>query len=286
MRSPFDDDEQLDRDALERLLGGAKAPKAGPAAAVVDGDTPEAFAGGIGVPDPFAPPPTSNTMPVGGPRATVTPTASTGGSTGGSGAFQGQGAGWRGLDLTPVTNRGINPLHGFNLDRAFAGTDTNSTKDAFARWASGIQTPLAGLDHAGVAGVINQNLDRARQMGLNILEVDGDRILIDTFEHGPMWVDVVENAGGDPTRGEIPAWAWQLQDEGGLAPGGAQETPGGATGGASGRQAVSPIAPPEMPLTGGGDENTAMDDILAEIEALMSGRGSPMDARALQGMLR
>lgn len=270
-------DEERDREALERLLGGT--PESNHA---FDG-----FEEGGGSPQQpeqtsnVAPPadlgasanPPNTTMPVDGPRPTATPT------TGAGDQFRGQGTGWRGLDLTPVTNRtSSTPLHGFNLDRAYAGTDDNSTKDAFARWATGIQTPLAGLDHAGVANVINQNLERARQMGLNIMEVDGDRILIDTFEHGPEWFDVVENAGG-----ENPAWAWQRQNEGGDAPVDTGQF-GGAD--AGGRAPVSPIAPPMMPLTGGGDQQTAMDDILAEIEALMSGRGSPMDQRALEGLLR
>lgn len=117
--------------------------------------------------------------------------------------------GWRGLDLTPVAQpQSVNPLHGFNLDRAYAAGDPNSVKDTFARWASGIQAPLAGLDKAGVGNLINQNLDRAKHMGLNITGVQGDKIQIDAKEHGPMWVDVVESAGG-----ANPAWAWQLEGQ-------------------------------------------------------------------------
>ena len=262
--NPWDDDEdeQRNQQALDHLLS----------------DRADS------TPAPPSSDPVSSTMPV-ADAPTVTPTTTPAPSTDTTGGFRGQGTGWRGLDLTPLTSRSsATPLHGFNLDRAYAGTDENSVKDAFARWATGIQTPLAGLDHAGVEGVIRQNLDRARQMGLNIMDVSGDRILIDAAEHGPMWVDVVENAGGDPSRGEIPAWAWQLQGDPASSP---QSSPSNGGG-------VSPTAPPMMPLTGGGggdygqtqpDNQTALDDILAEIEALMSGQGSPMDARALQGLL-
>jgi hypothetical protein len=276
--------EDLDRDALERLLGGDPTHNRAFTDPFEGAGDPLQDAG-LGTVDTTpapqtpapstTPDPPNSTMPVGGqPR--VQPAATTG-------AFQGQGQGWRGLDINPLGNRSsVTPLHGFNLNRAYDAGDPNSVKDTFARWATGIQTPLAGLDHAGVQNVIQQNLERARQMGLNIMDVQGDRILIDAAEHGPMWVDVVENAGGDPTRGEIPAWAWQVQGD----PHAPENASGGGGGGRASAPQLSPMAPPEMPLTGGGDQQSAMDEIIAEIEALMSGQGSPMDARALQGLLR
>lgn len=151
--------------------------------------------------------PTNNTMPVPGqPQLQGVPTS-----------FQGQGTGWRGLDLTPRSNSGVNSFTGFNMDRAMQGGDPKSTKDAFARWASGFDQNIGTLDKSpggALEQLMRSRLDEARRMGLNITDIQGDKIMIDAAEnpnqHG--WVDVVKNAGAS---GE---WAWQPEGVPSAAP--------------------------------------------------------------------
>jgi hypothetical protein len=151
--------------------------------------------------------PTSNTMPVGQRAPHVPQGQYTGVQPPQNNApqnFMGQGTGWRGLDTTPVSGPvDYNRFQGFNLDRALAGSDPNSTKDAYARFAAGITTPLAGLSKEQIDDLLTSQIDRARQMGLNILDVQGDKILIDAKEHGPVWTDGVADAGG-----KNPQWWW------------------------------------------------------------------------------
>lgn len=141
----------------------------------------------------------NSTMPIAPPSQ---------GTPGVPAGFQGQGTGWRGLDLTPKQNTGVNAFTGFNMDRAMAGGDPKSTKDAFARWASGFGQSIQGLDKApggALEQLMRSRLDEARAMGLNIQDIRGEKILIDAYENpGQMnWVDTVKNAGAN---GE---WAWQ-----------------------------------------------------------------------------
>ena len=122
--------------------------------------------------------------------------------------FSGQGQGWRGLDINPVNNTGRNNFSGFNMDRAMAGGDPKSTKDAFSRWAAGFNQDIRNLDKSRggqLEQVMRSRLDDARRMGLNIQDIQGDKILIDAYENPGQfnWVDVVQNAGADA------AWAWQ-----------------------------------------------------------------------------
>lgn len=138
------------------------------------------------------------------PIAPGIPAAQIGSSLPGNGqqGFSGSGTGWRGLDLNPVNNFDPSKFNGFNLDRAMKAGDPNSTKDAFARWASGLG-PLQGLSKEQIGQLITNNLDSAKKMGLNITGVMGDKIQIDAKEHGSVWNDVVSDAGG-----VNPQWWW------------------------------------------------------------------------------
>lgn len=141
--------------------------------------------------------PTNNTMPV------------QQGTPGVPAGFQGQGTGWRGLDLTPTQVKSPNGFTGFNMDRAMAGGDPKSTKDAFARWAAGFDQNIGGLDKSpggALEQMLRSRLDEARRMGLNIQDIQGEKILLDAYENqGQMnWVDSVKNAGAANAE-----WAWQ-----------------------------------------------------------------------------
>lgn len=97
---------------------------------------------------------------------------------------------------------------GFNEDRALAGGDPNSVKDAFYRWTYGLNFNPAGKSKADIETFLRSQLDSAKAAGLNILDVDGEQILIETKERGPEWVDVVEKAGDPNAR-----WQWLTQLE-------------------------------------------------------------------------
>jgi Rod binding domain-containing protein len=122
--------------------------------------------------------------------------------------------GWNGLHLDPppAGNSGAQ-WGGFNADRALAGGDDSSVKDAFYRWTYGLDFNPAGKSKEEIGAFLRSNVQSAREYGLNILDVEGEQILIETQERGLEWVDVVARAGS-PNPSET-TWQWLcLADEG------------------------------------------------------------------------
>jgi murein DD-endopeptidase MepM/ murein hydrolase activator NlpD len=66
------------------------------------------------------------------------------------------------------------------------------------------------------ATFLRDNVDSAREYGLNILDIQGEQILIETEERGAEWVDVVGSAGGPGAK-----WQWLCQTDFGVIGGGA-----------------------------------------------------------------
>src|SRR4029078_1419191 len=123
--------------------------------------------------------------------------------------------GWNGLHLDPPPsgNSGAQ-WAGLNVDGAIAGGDDNSIKDAFYRWTQGLSFNPAGKGKAAIGEFLRANVDSAREYGINVLDVDGEKILVETAESGPEWVDVVQAAGSD-NPGETK-WQWLCQSEYGV----------------------------------------------------------------------
>jgi hypothetical protein len=114
-----------------------------------------------------------------------------------------------GLNLTPPPSANSGATWaGFNNDRALAGGDPDSVKDAFFRWTTGLNFNPAGHTKEEIEAFLRSQIDNARAYGITILDVRGDSILVETRERGPEWVDVVQNAGG---TGASP-WTWQAAD--------------------------------------------------------------------------
>lgn len=116
--------------------------------------------------------------------------------------------GWNGLSLEPPAYGGSGAeWAGFNNDRAMAGGDDASVKDAFFRWTYGLGFNPAGKSKGEIEQYLKSNVDSAREYGLNIIDVEGEHILVETQENGPEWIDVVVNAGST-NPGEVK-WQWQ-----------------------------------------------------------------------------
>lgn len=121
--------------------------------------------------------------------------------------------GWNGLvlDAPPYGGSGAE-WAGFNNDRALAGGDDGSVKDAFFRWTYGSSFNPAGKSKGEIEQFLRSNIDSARAYGLNILDVEGEHVLIETQENGPEWIDVVANAGS--TNPAEVKWQWlQIEDK-------------------------------------------------------------------------
>jgi murein DD-endopeptidase MepM/ murein hydrolase activator NlpD len=120
--------------------------------------------------------------------------------------------GWNGLvlDAPPYGGSGAE-WAGFNNDRALAGGDDGSVKDAFFRWTYGSAFNPAGKSKAEIAQFLRSNIDSAREYGLNILDVEEEKILIETRENGPEWIDTVVAAGS--TNPSEVKWQWLPVDD-------------------------------------------------------------------------
>lgn len=117
--------------------------------------------------------------------------------------------GWNNMNLNPVVQAGGSRFEGFNDERALAGGDSKSVKDAFRRIVGGLGIDLSqyktfdeveNMLRTQVAPVLQAN-------NVNVLDVQKDKILVDTMERGPMWIDVVGDATGDD-----PRWWWGAED--------------------------------------------------------------------------
>lgn len=115
--------------------------------------------------------------------------------------------GWNGLNMQlPAYGGSGAQWGGFNTDRAMAGDREHSVKDAFYRWTYGLEFNPAGKGKAGIEQFLKSNLDSAREYGLNILDVKGECILVETKENGPEWIDVVQAAAS--TNPADTKWQW------------------------------------------------------------------------------
>ena len=182
--------------------------------------------------------------------------------------------GWNGLNLDAPPPTNLNQFSGFNMDRALAGGDPNSTKDAFARWASGQNFNLMGASKDQIGDFMRQNMGSAKQYGLNILDVQGDQMLVQTRESAtPVWVDFVQNAGG-----ANPAWAWQQQDGTTASPGrGSTISPLAQSGAAVGVGMPTALSQQSQPL----GNDTTFQQVMAAIQALQQGQQNPLELDAL-----
>lgn len=177
--------------------------------------------------------------------------------------------GWNNLSLDPRSGGGGGAWSGFNNDRALAGGDPNSVKDAFFRFGQGFNFDPRGKSKEEIEAFLRTQIGPSNEYGLNILDVQGDQILVQTKESPePVWVDVVGNAGG---TGDSP---WQWIDQSTLGDGG-----GGDAGGGGGLPSDLMSA-----LSGLGGSSTT-DDIMEELQAVISGRPSPTNQRHLQSAL-
>jgi murein DD-endopeptidase MepM/ murein hydrolase activator NlpD len=154
---------------------------------------------------------------------TASPTTASTSTTGTTTAASRGRTGWNGMLLDPPApgNSGAQ-WGGFNVDRALAGGDENSIKDGFYRWTYGLSFNPAGKSKEEIGEFMRQNVASAREYGVNILDVRGDQILVETAESGPEWVDIVAGAGST-THGDV-RWQWIAQADYGV------ETGGGALG--------------------------------------------------------
>lgn len=199
---------------------------------------------------PAAPAPTSNTMPIGGATAA---------------------RGWNNINLTAPTQRNVNRFEGFNDERALAGTDTDSTKDGLRRWLGGLDYDLRGKSKDQHGEFFKGQMANAKEYGLDILDVQGDNILLNTKERGPEWIDMIRNAGG----GDDQAFVYQSEfDDQADSSGGLGQSP--AQMAQTGMQSLID------PTAGGND---ALADVMAELQALVRGGDSPAQRSAVLSML-
>ena len=147
----------------------------------------------------------------------ITNTLATGTRTIATGTTASGRTGWNSmrLDAPPSGGSGAE-WAGFNNDRALAGGDDSSVKDAFFRWTHGSSFNPSGKSKEEIGSFLRDNIQSARDYGLNILDVQGEQILIETAERGAEWVDVVQSAGGPGAK-----WQWLCQTDFGVVGGGA-----------------------------------------------------------------
>src|SRR5262245_58364742 len=117
--------------------------------------------------------------------------------------------GWNGLRLDMGTPKSTAAFEGFNEARASAGEDDNSIKDGFYRFMKASDFDPRGLSKDEAEAWMRSNLDAAADYGLNIVDVAGDKILVEVAEDpgNPHWVDWIRNSGG----GDDQAVVWQDQ---------------------------------------------------------------------------
>lgn len=192
-----------------------------------------------------------------------------------TGAVYAGRTGWNGLRLDAPPSGGSGALWaGFNNDRAMAGGDDKSIKDAFFRWTYGLEFNPAGKSKEEIGEYLKNHLASAREYGLNILDVKGEQILVETAESGPEWIDTVASAGST-NPGEVK-WQWLAQSEfgapiGGGALGAALMDLRSASGGSERARAVL--------IDGRSSGDALLSALRAETAAARSGAPSPAQQR-------
>lgn len=171
--------------------------------------------------------------------------------------------GWGNLNLDAPQQRGINAFEGYNDDRALSGGDDDSVKDGLRRWLGGLDFDLKGKTKEQIGDFYKSQLGNARDYGLDIRDVQGEKVLINTKERGPEWIDTVMRAGGDnPAFGYISDF----------------DTTGQLLPDAPSQQRVMAAPMAQGP--------SALDQILEEINALTQGATSPMETQSLLELLQ
>lgn len=194
--------------------------------------------------------------------------------------------GWNNVSLDPRTGGNSGAWSGFNTERASAGGDPNSIKDAFYRFGQGFTFDPRGQSKDAIDAFLTSQIEAAKEYGIDILDVNGDQILVRTAENPEgTWVDVVQNAGGE---GDAP---WQWLDQSYMDVPSANAGGGGGGGGGTSGIGSSPDALMQAilqmigsPQMGGG--SNVIDQILAELQAQAQGRGSPMARQSLLQQLQ
>src|SRR5262245_11976880 len=150
-------------------------------------------------------------------------------------------------------------FEGFNEARASAGEDDNSIKDGFYRFMKASDFDPRGLSKDEAEAWMRDNLEAAADYGLNIVDVAGDKILVEVAEDpgNPHWVDWIRNSGG----GDDQAVAWQDQS---AEPGEDMAAPGG---GGAGPMSVDQLG-----------EGDILAQIMAALDQLQQGRNPYMQA--------
>ena len=290
------DDENLDQDALLAQLGASTNPlgASGPASNPVGNDFPGGGnQGQIGhitrggtVPlgplqgGPASNPawndmPTSNTMPVTQPQTMLGATTTTPPA---GGAFT--------RDTRDALKYGnVGRMEGFNTgDYGVDLKARNSVKNTFGRIAS----RYANAPNSVEAMMADPDFKSAFPNATRVAGGAGDKIdfggVLSDFESGsPVGVVDVLTAS-DPKNNTANGWAWMPDGEGGMVQGGGPAAPQANAGpridnGAIGRPAPADAAsaPPQ--------NADPMAAVMAEIQALQSGGGTPMDQDALLQLL-
>lgn len=172
------------------------------------------------------------------------------------------GRGYNNLNLQAPAAQNQHQFRGFNTDRAGSGGDPNSVKDGFYRFASGQQGPQ-DTSKEGLDAWLTALIPDAHAYGLDIQDVVGDQMLINTAERGPEWIDFFQNAGG-----QDGAFQWldlASQGAGGGAPA------GGGMSGVQGMPGGNAVFEALMAGDGMGGSDL-MARIQAELQKLLSGQ--------------
>lgn len=207
------------------------------------------------------------------PAPSATPASATGAL--GTAPTGGRRGTFNNLLLDAPTSRNNAAFEGFNTERAAAGGDPNSVKDGVYRWLQGLEFDPRGQSKQQIDDFFTSQIGSARNAGLNILDVNGDQILIETAERGPEWIDFIRNAGG----GDDVAYQWlPQQDLGNTDNGGFTDAFAGLRGQAGGGDALSALL---MGGTGGSD---LLAQIQAKLQELMTGQPAQTPPATIPGL--
>jgi hypothetical protein len=168
-------------------------------------------------------------------------------------------------------------MEGFDFNRE--QNTGKSAKDAFAYLAN--QAPPPPLnDKAALGAWFTQYIQPGMNaLGHTVTDVNGDTFKFKNWQ-GEFTVDYGRGAGAPGG-----ALAWQVQDDAQLAPNATytpQPTGGGVTTQTTTPPAGTRLVDPLAPIT----DTSNIEELMAEIDALVNGRPLPSDARALAALLR
>jgi hypothetical protein len=212
-----------------------------------------------------------HSLPVGG--ATETKTADPLTPPAGSAPPTGGNRGYGGLSLSGGPQVNSQQFRGFNDDRALSGGDPNSVKDGFRRFAGAQQGPT-DTSKEGLDAWLTALIPQASEYGLNIRDVVGDQMLVNTAERGDEWIDFYQNAGGEDGAFQWLDLASQGEQGGGGDALGLQGAPGGSDLFAA------------LMADGGLNDNDTLKRIQEELLALSRGGASPIASLSFDEAMR